>query len=253
MFESLRSISDHTLLSETDAIVVQDRRLTLELLAHLHEIERRQLYLERGYASMFDFCTRHLRFSDSAAMRRLRSARCMARYPQICDLLERGELNLSTVALVSKVLTPDNVDRLLGRISGKSQREVESVVAEFEPRMAIPPDRIRTIMVPVSEGLSLRHTDEYNRCGGRISFSGSAHGPAEGTPTPSESPAIAAPRMERCAVIQFAASDDFMQLLGRVRSLASHRLATHMSLEHVFTLVMREFVKRNDPALRDER
>jgi hypothetical protein len=61
MFESLRSHSDHKILTDTDAIIVQDRKLTLRLLVHLHEIERRKLHLTRGYGSMFVYCTTQLR------------------------------------------------------------------------------------------------------------------------------------------------------------------------------------------------
>ena len=89
MFDSLRSRSDPKLLSRTDDIALQDRRLTLELLVHLREIERRKLYLKLGYSSMFVYCTTRLRFSEPAAARRLRTARCLARFPQLYPLLQR--------------------------------------------------------------------------------------------------------------------------------------------------------------------
>ena len=128
----------------------QDRKLTLSLLLHLNEIERRQLYLKRGYSSMFVYCTSHLRFSEPAAARRIRTARCLARFPELHTYLESGDVNLTTVSMVAKFLRPENAGVLLARIRGKSRREVEQVVAELEPRAVLPPDRVRVIVVPTT-------------------------------------------------------------------------------------------------------
>jgi hypothetical protein len=93
MFGSLRSVSPAQILSNTETIVAQDRKLTLRLLEHLHEIDRQELYLECGFASTFDYCTKHLLLPEPSAARRIRTARCVARYPQLYALLESGELN----------------------------------------------------------------------------------------------------------------------------------------------------------------
>lgn len=170
MFESLRSHSDHEILTDTDTIIVQDRKLTLRLLANLHEIERRKLYLTRGYGSMFVYCTTHLRLSASAAIRRIRTARCLARFPALYAMLGSGEVNLSTVSLVSKILNQKNHATVLARICGKSQREVAAIVAEYEPRAVLPPDHVRTVVVAVP----VKHANEYNRSGGRLIGSGNA-------------------------------------------------------------------------------
>jgi hypothetical protein len=54
-------------------------------------------------------------------------------------------------------------------------------------------------------------------------------------------------------MIQFCAGQEFMELLERVRSIVSHRLPPNATLEQVFTLVMAEYVKREDPRARHER
>jgi 5-methylcytosine-specific restriction endonuclease McrA len=150
MFNSLRSVSPQQILKNTDSIVAQDRKLTLRLLEHLHEIDRRKLYLERGFASTFDYCTKHLRLSEPSAARRLRTARCVARYPQLYSLLESGELNVTVVSMVSKHIKPGNVDEVISRTKGKSKREVERIIAEYEPRTAVPADRARVMIVPIA-------------------------------------------------------------------------------------------------------
>lgn len=149
MFGSLRSVPPSQILSSTDSIIAQDRRLTLRLLEHLHEIDRRKLYLESGFASTFDYCTKHLRLSEPSAARRIRTARCVARFPELYPLLESGELNLTVVSMVSKYLKPGNVDEIIARIKSRPKREVEKIVAEYEPKAAVSVDRVRMMVVPV--------------------------------------------------------------------------------------------------------
>jgi hypothetical protein len=118
------------------------------VLLHLNEIERRRLHLKLAYTSMFHYCTSGLGYSESAASRRIRAARCLARFPEVYDLLESNQVNISTLAQISRVLSTDNRTALLARIQGQSQRQVEAIVAEFAPRAAVPRDRVSTVVVP---------------------------------------------------------------------------------------------------------
>ena len=84
------------------------RTTTIELLHHLNEIARRKLYLDLGYSSLHDYCTRRLAYSSPAACRRIRAARCIREFRSVLELLEAGELDLGTLALIEPVLTEDN-------------------------------------------------------------------------------------------------------------------------------------------------
>ena len=72
---------------------------------------------------------RGLGYSESAAARRIRTARCVARFPEVLALLKSNEVNLSTVAHVSNVLDKRNKDELLERIRGTSQRKVKAIAS----------------------------------------------------------------------------------------------------------------------------
>jgi hypothetical protein len=76
----LRSVSDHEILSRTQQLVSQERKMTLRVLLHLNEIERRKLYLTLGHASMFDYCTAGLGYSTAAAVRRIQTT-VIVRFP----------------------------------------------------------------------------------------------------------------------------------------------------------------------------
>ena len=135
---SLRSSSDRDIPSRLQELVRRERSLTLSVLLHLNEIERRALHLRQGYPSMFAYCTGCLGYSESAANLRIRAARCIVRFPEVHGLLEANEVNVSTVAQVSKVLTEENKADVLFRMKRKSQREVEAIVAEYDPAPCCP-------------------------------------------------------------------------------------------------------------------
>ena len=258
MFESLRSISDHDILSQTDRIAAQDRKLTLQLLLHLCEIERRKLHLKHGYSSMFDYCIRHLRFSEPAAARRIRTARCVARFPELRGLLESGEVNLMSVSLISRVLKPENAGTLIARIRGKSKREVEMMVSESEPRTSLPPDRVRpiTVAAPVENaarsftvtGDSEKTPRNETLASGERGTNGHedesvARHECEARRMPLD--LTVAGRCETRLAIHFTARKEFMTKLERARALVSHQLPG-ATFEQLFELALDELIRRRD-------
>ena len=145
-FRSLSDLSDGQLLSRVKDLVARERAVTLEILVHLIEVERRRLHVGLGYASMFDYCTRHLGYSSSAASRRIQSARCIRDYPEVYGLLEKNEVNMVTISLVASILNESNAEHVLGRIRGKSQREVEAIMAAYRPPVSMR-DQARPVCV----------------------------------------------------------------------------------------------------------
>jgi hypothetical protein len=281
---SLRSLSDSAILSRIQDLVRQERDITLLVLLHLNEIERRRLHLKLGYASLFDYCTSKLGYSASAAVRRIQAARTVARFPRAYEFLEKDEVNVSTIAQVSRALTEANHDELLTRIRGKSQREVETILAEYQTS-PMPRDRVRTVVVrvPVRE----RHawparrgaTDSSVPMESQAVVSPSAAGEAAVSPSVSETAASSPPLFGTCeksayhrngcecedgrtpkacdlekrVVLQFSVHPEFMAKLNRIRSLAGHRLPANASLEQVFDLAMDMMIEKEDPAKRIER
>ncbi|HKW14402.1 MAG TPA: hypothetical protein VJS69_07955, partial [Candidatus Krumholzibacteria bacterium] len=124
MFESLRSLSNSQILSGSKAARAQEHGGLLSAIGLLVETDRRKMYLEVGYSSLFDYCMRELGYSESQAMRRITAARCVAAFPQVFALLKHNEINLSTISRVFKILTPENCAAVLERVRKKSLREV---------------------------------------------------------------------------------------------------------------------------------
>ena len=127
-------LSDADLLRRVIVLAGREREATVELVAHLAELDARRLYLGEGFGSLFSYCTGALRLAEHAAYNRIEAARASRRVPAILDLLADGSLNLSTVRLLAPHLRPDNFESLVSMAKGKSKREVEALVARLAPR-----------------------------------------------------------------------------------------------------------------------
>ncbi|MCM2278269.1 MAG: hypothetical protein NDJ89_09355 [Oligoflexia bacterium] len=88
--KTLKSLSDPELLTQTRLMVSRERELTTELLWHLREVERRRLYAEQGYSSMFDYVTRGLGYCEGSGVRRLQAMRLLKELPDLEPVLKSG-------------------------------------------------------------------------------------------------------------------------------------------------------------------
>ncbi|UCF04986.1 MAG: hypothetical protein JSV33_13850, partial [bacterium] len=61
----MRAYSDRDLLGRIERLRGRERAVLVEILRCLAEIDRRRLYLPRGYGSLFEFCTGYLHYSRS--------------------------------------------------------------------------------------------------------------------------------------------------------------------------------------------
>jgi 5-methylcytosine-specific restriction endonuclease McrA len=268
----LSCLSDRELLSRVKDLVTRERAVTLEILFHLIEVERRRLHLGLGYASMFDYCTRHLRYSSSAASRRIQSARCIRDYPDIYELLERNEINLVTISLVASILNESNAKDLLSKIRGKSQREVEAIASAYRPPVALR-DRAKPVWVALPEpvekqSIKIGHDCPITPTAGSVKTPNPAAadfvvGPpqaiaetqAQLEAAPHQSKGHRAPssrRLEERALVQFVASKRFMQKFEKARALLSNG-RRDLSYEAVLEAALDEFLKDHDPEERKKR
>jgi hypothetical protein len=117
--KSLKSLSDNSLLNQLNKLVKQEHDLTCEILLHLIEVENRRIYRSLGYSSMFVYCTDGLGYAESSAQRRICAARAIRKCPEAYDYLCGGRVNLGTLSIAWKYITPG----LLDEIVDKSQRQ----------------------------------------------------------------------------------------------------------------------------------
>src|SRR5712691_2503359 len=132
-------LSDPELLARIAALAGKERDASVELVAHLAELDTRpSLYAALGHGSLFTYCTAVLKLSEDAACNRIYAERACRRFPVILDALASGALSLTSVRMLSPHLTAENHEAVLARASGRSRSEIEALVAELAPRPDVP-------------------------------------------------------------------------------------------------------------------
>jgi hypothetical protein len=138
LHDRLRTLNDRDLLERLTQLAQRERTATAALVAHLAEVERRKLYRDRGYSSLFHYCVRVLRLSEATAYTRIHAARVALKFPAVLGKLQRGELHLSAITLLAPKLTRENHAELFAAAFGKSKRELQALLAERFPAANVP-------------------------------------------------------------------------------------------------------------------
>ena len=239
---TVSALSDDRLLERTKELSGIEHHLEVVVIDHLREIQKRRLYLRRGFSSLFDYAVRELGYSDAAAWRRIKAMRLCADVDGVRERLQNGSMTLNAAAQLqhafdrqerrkeraarsapggtgcgaaaqsqdgsapprpaerkpAPVLDPEARRELVEQASGKSSRQVMQILAEVDPELAAPADRVR----PLSGG-----------------------------------------RWELKAVID----DECRRGLERLKGLLSH-VDPHMTLGQLMGRLVREGLDRHDPA-----
>lgn len=76
---NLQNLSDASLIAVTDGIVREERELLTKILHHLREIERRRLFADLGFKSLYDLLIKKYSYSEDQAYRRISAMRLQPR------------------------------------------------------------------------------------------------------------------------------------------------------------------------------
>ena len=188
---TVSALSDDRLLERTKELSGIEHHLEVVVIDHLREIDKRRLYLRRGFSSLFDYAVRELGYSDAAAWRRIKAMRLCADVDGVRERLQNGTMTLNAAAQLqhafdrqerkkkraarsapggagfgaaaqsqegsaparpaerkpapAPVLDPEARRELVEQASGKSSREVMQLLAEVDPELAAPADRVRPL------------------------------------------------------------------------------------------------------------
>ena len=189
---TVSALSDDRLLERTKELSGIEHHLEVVVIDHLREIQKRRLYLRRGFSSLFDYAVRELGYSDAAAWRRIKAMRLCADVEGVRERLQNGTMTLNAAAQLQNafdrqerkkgraarsapggtgcgaaaqsqegsapprpaerkpaaaapVLAPEGRRELVEQASGKSSREVMQLLAEVDPELAAPADRVRPL------------------------------------------------------------------------------------------------------------
>ncbi len=212
-------LSNEVLWEKTYDARVRERMALTELLEFLQEIERRKLYLARGFESLFTFLVKGLGYEEGSAYRRLQTLRALNSTPEIKEHLAQGSLTLTNIAATqglihalekNRAVPPEEKRTLFKEVQNQSKRGVEQIILSRAEK----------------EGVTLR--------GGITSADLiRATSPAK-------------------VDVRFQAAREFEEKLKRLRELYFKKNPS-ASLEELLTWAVEEALNRHDPIRRDAR
>ena len=183
-WSTVAALPDYLLLAQTAQLARHEQALQILVLDHLREIEARRLHLTRGFSSLFDYVVHELGYTAAAAWRRIKAMRLCDQTSGARELLQDGSLNLSNAAQLQNLFERSDRSRgrppgsggtgggpgggprsdgapgapgagpvldaaareeLVKQAAGKSTREVQQMLAEVDPELTLPNDRIRAL------------------------------------------------------------------------------------------------------------
>jgi hypothetical protein len=149
-------LSDSELLARMAVLVMHERAGTADVIEHLVEVDRRDLYLAQACSSLTAYCRERLGYSEDEASKRVRVARAVRAIPEMLDELRAGRIHLTGLFVVSHYATAANAGELLAEARGKTRRELERVLAARFPKAdvaeKITPQVADDCAVPVGSG-----------------------------------------------------------------------------------------------------
>ena len=214
-------ISDDDLLRRLTELLTKSRRVEVELIAHIGEVDARRLFASKA-SSMFVYSTEVLNLSEHEAYLRITVARAARKHPILLEMLSDGRLHLSGIAKLVPLLTETNCETLLARAVHQSKRKIEELVAELSPKPDVPaamrklPGRRKN--APPMEiqlgpgGVGRRSGSEQERPSAETTRACSA------APVPAK-PAVVEPIAPARWKVQFTASNELRAKIERLRAL----------------------------------
>ena len=203
-------LSDDALHARLKVFALRERDATVELVAHLAELDGRQTRLGEGPGNLYTYCRDVLGYSEDAAWNRAATAGAVRMYPVILGWLAEGSLNVTTVRMLRPILTGDNHLAVLTEARRRSKREVEVIVRRLDPKPDVP-STIRKVASPAA-------TRPLNATLPGVEDAPAPPPPVVTSPAPMPRPVIAPLTPERYRV-QFTVSKDTHDKLRRVQDL----------------------------------
>jgi hypothetical protein len=242
--KSLKSLSDQVLLNRLLKLVRQEQDVTLEIVRHLVEIEKRGLYAGKAYGSLFEYCRGEFGYSDASAWRRSGAAMAIVKCPQAWGLLEGGQVTMTALAKVWKVVTPG----LLTQICGKSRDEVDLITAAYCPGGPAH-DKTRPVMLLRKAGVRSDMTQDAPTLS-TLQLDSTAGDRAESSLRREVSLTNIKLEFEQKWKVEGVVSERVKRKLDRCKSLLSGKYPNGVDYDALFDELTEVFLEKIDPERR---
>ncbi|MEI8346834.1 MAG: HNH endonuclease [Pseudomonadota bacterium] len=153
------TINDQELIDNTALVVKKEKALTMQVLAHLQEMNRRKLFAVLGYGSLFEYCVKSLKYSESETHHRIQVMKLIYGSETAKKAMEEGKLNLTAASMIQKhikdeekdiqrKLTPQEKEQRILPVLGLGKRELLPLLDQMR---TLPPKR--TYKIELSEDI----------------------------------------------------------------------------------------------------
>jgi len=157
----MKTLANDTILEALKSFVLEENKLIKQILEYLEEVENRKLFLDRGFSSMFAFCTEFLGYTAQKAQVRIQAMRLGKVVPDVKNKIESGALSLTIAAKVQGHIMQENkikreakqgpitaaqAHSIIQSVENKSVQNSEKLLLEMFPHHADKkPDMIKTV------------------------------------------------------------------------------------------------------------
>lgn len=234
-----RDMKDEELWEAMKALAAEERPVVAVVVEHLAEVDRRELYTDRGYRSLYDYCVYSLKYAEGAAYRRIRAARAVLKRPGLLKELLSGTLSLETLTLLHPHLEAPYFDDLLSRARTRTTREVEMIAAEYGQAV-----RARDVMRFIGMETSVPPPVDG------VAAVALVPAPAGAIPHQPASAAAAVPA-KKLVRVSFTADEELYKMVLRSQQLLRHKYPNGC-LEGVFKDALKLLIEKKDLGLRAE-
>jgi hypothetical protein len=138
------------------ALLSREHDALAEFLVALAAFDRDRLWVELGYASLFDFLHRELRLSRSAAHYRKVAAQLIQQVPAVVEPLRQGLLCMTSIVEAARVVTAENCETVLPQFFGLCRSQALEVVAALQAHPAPPTRTVVTVPRAASPAAAAR-------------------------------------------------------------------------------------------------
>lgn len=126
-------MSDLALQRELVDLLARGRRTEARVVAHIAEVERRNLHLKEGFSSVYKYCQLRLGLSEYESFHRMTAAAIARKYPVVFGLIDQGKIHVSGLCKLRDFLTRANYIELLREACGKTKQQIEELLAARFP------------------------------------------------------------------------------------------------------------------------
>lgn len=241
----LKHLTDAVLLARLQALVTQERIAVADIIEHLIEVDRREIVVDAGYSTLFDYCVKALGYSEAAAFLRIRATRAAAAYPRVLTDLRSGTIHLDAIMRLYPHLNTANSDKLLDQASGATKREVVALVAALDSSATAPERDVIRRLPPTSHQTPSTTPRDPVLPAALVRQENFTQAEPASAPAETAHPQIISPPTR--VRLAFTANDDLLLKIERLRGLRRHKFPTGR-LEDLLNEAIDHFLNKIDPA-----